>query len=116
MSKIQKKIIESSTFGVLNVYINFPLGLLGSFIIARIISPEEWGFLLLSLSFISVAVFFSSIFPPGAEGSIVYYVPHLKSENGNKNLEIRKFLFHIYKTRLLSCFIAYIILNNIEEF
>ena len=109
MSKVQKKIIESSSFGVLNVYVSFILGILGTFIIARIISPEEWGFLLLCFSFIGVAVFFSSIFPPGAEGSIAYYIPHLKSENGNKNLEIRKFIFHIYKTRLLSCCIVYII-------
>ena len=109
MSKVQKKIIESSSFVVLNVYVNFLVGIVGTFIIARIISPEEWGFLLLSLSFIYVAVFISSIFPPGAVGSIAYYIPHLKSENGNKNLEIRKFIFYIYKTRLLSCCIAYII-------
>jgi O-antigen/teichoic acid export membrane protein len=116
MSKVQKKIIESSTFGVLNVYVNFLLGMLGTFIIARIISPEEWGFLLLSLTFIGVAVFFSSIFPPGAEGSIAYYIPHLKSENGDSNLEIRNFIFHIYKTRLLSCCIVYIIFLIVISF
>ena len=116
MSKVQKKIIESSTFGVLNVYVNFLLGIVGTIIIARIISPTEWGFLLLSLSFIGVTVFFGTIFPPGAEGSIAYYIPYLKSENGNKNLEIRKFIFHIYKTRLLSCCIVYIIFLIVISF
>lgn len=73
-----------------------------------LISPEEWGFLLLSLSFISIAGFFSGLIPPGAEGTIYYYIPHLKSQGEDKNYEIRKFMFHFYKLRIISSSIGYI--------
>lgn len=120
MSKVQKKIIESSTYNLLNVVIGFLIGQLSTFAIARLISPEEWGFLLLALSFVNIAGFFSGLFPPGAEGTIIYYIPNLRSLDEDKSYEMRKFIFHNYKLRIISSsvgFIAFLIIiyfSNLE--
>ncbi|KKK99092.1 hypothetical protein LCGC14_2636210, partial [marine sediment metagenome] len=75
---------------------------------ARLITPEEWGFLILSLSFINTAMFFSSFFPPAVESSIQYYVPRLISE-GNKKNKIRNFILHVFKIKFGIIGIIYLI-------
>ncbi len=109
MTEAQKKIIESSAFSFLGVYLNFFLGILSTFSIARIITPTEWGLLLIAESFVAVGAFLCSLFPPGAEGSIEYYIPHLRSLKGNRDVEIRKFILHNYRLRSLSGFIGFFI-------
>ncbi len=120
MTEVQKKIIESSAFSFLGVYLNFFLGLLSTFSIARIITPTEWGLLLLAESIVAIGAFISGLLPPGAEGSIEYYIPHLKSLQEDTDNEIRKFIVHNYRLRSLSgsvgffIFLIVIFSTNIE--
>jgi len=109
MSETQKKIIKSSAYSFFGVYLNFFLGLLSIFSIARIITPTEWGLLLLAESFVAIGTFLCGLYPPGAVGSIEYYIPHLKSLSGNKDIEIRKFILHNYRLRILSGLIGFFI-------
>ena len=109
MTEAQKKIIKSSAFSFLGVYLNFFLGLLSTFSIARIITPEEWGLLLIAESFVATGAFLCSLFPPGAEGSIEYYIPHLKGLGGNRDIEIREFILHNYRLRSLSGLIGFFV-------
>lgn len=116
MQRIQKKVIESSTFDLLITYSGFILGIFNSYFIARLISPEDWGLLLMVLNIIKTIAFICNIFPPGAEGSLSYYIPSFKNKTENSNIEIRGFILHVLKIRFLSfliTFISFIIIINI---
>jgi len=117
MEKVQKKIVESSFFSLITTYSSFFIGIISTFAIARLISTEEWAFLILSNIFIGQAIFVSSCFPPSAQSTLQYYIPHLsKGEEINK---IRSFIFHVYKIRILAAiitFFGYILLMYFANF
>jgi len=108
MSKVKKKIAESSSFNLLGVYLTFIFGIFNTFLIARLLLPEEWAIVILSLSIVFIFTFFCNLFPPNAHETIQYYLPHLKSNEGDNTLEIRYFIYHVYKIRFLSTIIVLI--------
>ncbi len=99
---MQRKISESSSFNLLSVYSTFILGIFNTFIIVRLLAPEEWALIILSLSFVNIAIFFCNLFPPNAQDSIQYYIPRLSMNGENQNTEKRNLLSHVYKIRLFS--------------
>ena len=113
MSKEQKKIALSSTFNLLGTYSLILLGILNTFFIARLISPYEWGILLFAITFATVVAYFCYFLPPSAEATIQYYIPRLKNEDYIYNNEIRNFLLHVYKIRLVFTLIIYLIFLGI---
>jgi len=121
MSKEQKKIVKSSAYHLLINYSVFFIGIINTFFIARLVSPEEWGILIFAVSFIGVVSYFCYILPPGAEGTLQFYIPQLKNGNFNRKNEIRHFIFHIYKIRLLLVIVIFLIylfiihLLNLDE-
>ena len=119
MSLKQKKISESSSFNLLTVYLTFFFSILNTFVIARLLAPEEWALLILTLSFIYIALFFCNLFPPNAQDSIMYYIPFLSSEFGDKSDEKRRFITQIFKVRLSTAiiiFILYLIITYFANF
>jgi len=109
MSKVQKKIIESSGFYLLSVYSGVIFGFFSTFLIARLITPIEWGYLLFAQSYLSMAMTICVFFPPAAESSILFYIPNFIIKKGKLSSEIRRFFFHIYKIRLIGIIIVYVI-------
>jgi O-antigen/teichoic acid export membrane protein len=109
MSREQRKIAVSSTFNILSTYSFLFLGIINVFFIARLISPYEWGILLFSFTFIGVVSYFCYFFPPAAESTIQYYIPKLRNGALTNNNKIRRFIFSVYKTRLIFTIIVYII-------
>ncbi len=107
MSKEQKKIVESTSYNMINAYLGFFLGILQPFFISRMIIPEEWAYFLLSLSFISFINFTISFFPPAAQASLPYYIPHLLSQDEDKSVEIRRFIIHVFKIRMMASIMIY---------
>ena len=122
MSKMDKKVAESSSYNLLTVYLTFLSGILNTFVLARLLIPEEWALIILSLLFINIAIFFCNLLPPHAQDTIKYYIPHIISEEKNTinlNDEKRKFIFHIYKIRLsftMLIFIIYLLIVSIYNF
>lgn len=119
MSKMHRKVAVSSSFNLLTVYLTFVFGILNTFVLARLLIPEEWALLILTLSFNSLVVFFCNLFPPNAQESIKYYIPFLKSKGEDMNGIKRRFLKHIYKIRLLSgsaILMIYIIITYFANF
>ena len=55
---MQRKFSENKSFNLLLVYLTFILGNSNSFIIARLLAPEEWALIVLTLSFINILQFF----------------------------------------------------------
>ena len=101
MSKLKKRVAESSSFNLLTVYLTFFFSILNTFVLARLLSPGEWALIILTLLFIKIAIFFSNLFPPNAQESIQYYIPYL-TRKGHQNGVKRTFITHVYKIRLLS--------------
>ena len=60
-----------------------------SFLLARLISDESWGFLILAQSYITIIVIITSLLPPGLNYALNYYIPRyivLKQESRIKSL------------------------------
>ncbi|MFX1502160.1 MAG: lipopolysaccharide biosynthesis protein [Promethearchaeota archaeon] len=123
MSRVSKKIVESSSFNLLGVYLSFGLGILNTFLIARLLVPDNWAIIILTINLIYLCVFICNLFPPNAQDSIKYYIPHITSKDLNENhVRKRSFIFHVYKIRTLSAgfitilyFIIAILANFKEE-
>ena len=109
MSDYYRKIAKSSSYNLLTVYLTFIFGILNTFIIARLLAPKEWALIIITLSFINTAIFFCKIFPPNAQDSIKYYIPHLDSEKEDTYEIKRRFIFHIYKIRLNALFVIFVV-------
>lgn len=117
MSKFHKKIVEGGAFGILDVYLSFLFSFVYVFIIARILTPQVWGQLILSISFINFAQYLCSFYPPSVEVTLQFYVPKLMHQD-NQKVALRKFLFQAYKSRLLTAivvFIGFIIIISISN-
>ncbi len=115
MSKFHKKIVESSAFGFLDVYSSFFFTLIYTFYIARLLSPEIWGQLILAMSFINFTALLCNFFPPGIESTLQYYIPRLSNTDEQKS-HLRKYIIHVYKIKLISVIIAFIVYILIFSF
>ncbi|MFX0132333.1 MAG: hypothetical protein ACFFDN_01675 [Candidatus Hodarchaeota archaeon] len=110
MSKVSEKIVESSSFNLLGAYFTFIIGILNTFFIARLLIPNEWAIIILTINFIYICVFICNLFPPNAHDSIKYYIPHITSNDFKENeVKRRSFIYHVYRIRLLSSGIVYIL-------
>ncbi len=118
MLKVQKKVAESSSFNLLTVYLTFFFSISNTFVLARLLTPEEWALLILVISFINIAIFLSNLFPPNAQETIMYYIPHLSINSNNQEVR-RKFIIHVYKIRLISAFLIlllYLLITLLADF
>ncbi len=58
MSEIKKKLVESGSLTLIRIYLNYFLGIINIFFVARLITPEEWALLLLTISFGDISTYF----------------------------------------------------------
>ena len=68
-------------------------------IMARFLSPYEWGILILSQSIIAIWIIISDIFPPGLNYSLNYYVP--KFIASREYLNLKSIIVNSIKQKLL---------------
>ncbi len=107
--KIKKKIFESSSLNAIFLNLSFIIGIFTTFLIVRLISPEEWATIILALSILNFAVFICGFFPPGATSTITYYIPRLLAENEKVEEELLSFVYYNYKNRFFYTVIIYIL-------
>ena len=96
-----------------------------SFLLARLISDESWGFLILAQSYITIIVIITSLLPPGLNYALNYYIPrYIVLKQGSKikslikNAIITKlaFLIPVFIISILFIiFFANIFAINLEE-
>jgi len=87
LSKDHRILAKNTFFSFSFSYGKFLFSLISSFIIARIISQETWGFLILTLSFINIFTFILVFFPPSIGLSFHYYIPRYSALNQNSKLK-----------------------------
>ena len=84
-----------------------------SFLLARQISQELWGFLILATSYITIVTTVISFIPPGLDFSLIYFIPHfqsLKKMRALKTFLLKTFFLKVVIVSLV--FIIFLILIN----
>ena len=86
LTKEQKILFKNSFYSFMHSYGNFFFSLISASIIARIISQDEWGFLILALSLIGFFTLILAFLPPSLGLSFIYYISRFKVLNQNTKL------------------------------
>ena len=90
---------KNSLYSFLNSYGSFFFSLVTSFLLARLISKELWGFLIITLSYIAIFNIISSFFPPGLDATLNYHIPRYLALKEYNNL--RAFIKYSIFSKLL---------------
>lgn len=86
-SEEYKILAKNSVFSFLNSYGTFIFQLIVYFFLARLLSKEEWGYLIVANSIILVIILIGSFFPPGLENSLNYFIPKFSALGQNNKLK-----------------------------
>ena len=87
ISTDHRKFAKSAFYSLFNSYGIFIFQIIISFFIARLISQELWGFLLLAMAYINIVSLILSFFPPALTFSFNYYIPRYVALNQKNNLK-----------------------------
>lgn len=101
--------LRNSFYSLLSSLSSIILILLLSYIKAKIITPEEWGFLILATSYITLISIIANFLPPGLGLSIFYYMPRFLALN-QKN-KLKSYIKNIIYLRLIVIISFYVILT-----
>ena len=108
-----KKIVKNTFYSFLSRMSLYIYAMITSFLLARQISQELWGFLILATSYIAIVTTVISFIPPGLDYSLIYFIPHFQSLK--KMRVLKTFLLKIFFLKvfvLLVGFILFLILIN----
>ncbi|MCK4286364.1 MAG: oligosaccharide flippase family protein, partial [Candidatus Lokiarchaeota archaeon] len=104
----QYKILAKNTFyQIFNRYGTYIFSLISSFLLARMISQELWGFLIITTSILGIFTLIISFIPPGLIYSLNYYIPHYRAQNKMKI--VRSFILKTFYIRIIVVMCVYII-------
>ena len=107
-----KNLAKNSFYSLLSQYSTIFYSIISSIFIARLISQELWGLLILATSYIMIIAIITFFLPPALEYSIIYYLPRYSLLN--QHTKLKSFL---KKGLLIKCFVlAIIFLINIFIF
>ena len=118
ISTDHRKFAKSAFYSLFNSYGIFIFQIIISFFMARLISKELWGFLLLAMSYISIVSLILSFFPPALTFSLNYYIPRFVTLNQNNKLKrmIQVGLYLKAVFALIIFFISLIIFYILQPF
>jgi len=102
------KVLAKNTFySIFNRYGTYIFSLITSFLLARMISQELWGFLIIATSIIGIFTLTISFIPPGLLFSLQYYIPRYIAQNKMKI--VKNFILKTFYMRLIVSMGAYFI-------
>lgn len=112
-----KNLFKNSIYSFLHNFLGIFFQIIIPFLIARLITIESWGDLILSISFITLFMVVTNFFPPALEYSIIYYIPRFISLEENKKLRsfIKSVIFLKFLFLLLFYFCFLFLFFNIIE-
>ncbi|MFX0032329.1 MAG: oligosaccharide flippase family protein [Promethearchaeota archaeon] len=87
MAKDHKILAVNSIFSFFHSYSGFIFSILSSVLIARMISQDLWGYILLSLSSVNIFALILSFLPPSLGLSLNYYIPRYRALNQSNTLK-----------------------------
>ncbi|MFX1588676.1 MAG: hypothetical protein ACFFC1_11010, partial [Promethearchaeota archaeon] len=75
-----KTLAKNSFYSILHSYGMYIFALITSALLARMISKEAWGFLIIANSIIALLNLINNLNPPGLYYSLIYYIPRFRSK------------------------------------
>jgi len=94
-------------YSFLSNYGRFLFSIIITSMMARFLSPYEWGILILSQSIIAIWIIISDFFPPGLNYSLNYYIP--KYIASGEYLNLKSIIVNSIKQKLLALIPFFII-------
>jgi len=82
-----RKFAINAIFSIFNSYGIFFFQIIISFLLARLLSQELWGYLILATSIIFIISIILTFFPPALTFSLNYYIPRYLALNQNNKLK-----------------------------
>jgi len=76
--KENRYLLRNTLFSFLTKSSILIFGITTSMLVARLISIEDWGLLILSISYISIITLITAFLPPALEYTVIYYIPKFK--------------------------------------
>ena len=118
INKDHRKFAKSAFYSLFNSYGIFIFQIIITFFMARLISQESWGFLILAMSYINIVSLILSFFPPALNFSLNYYIPRYVTLNQNNKLKsmIKAGLYLKTIFALIFFFISVIIFYILKPF
>ncbi|MHA1294764.1 MAG: oligosaccharide flippase family protein, partial [Promethearchaeota archaeon] len=99
LTQNQRVLAKNTFYSFLQSYGVFFFSLITSFFIARMITQEEWGFLFLTLSYITIFTLFLGFCPPSLADSVKYYIPTYRALE--QNTKLKSFIINAIIIRIL---------------
>lgn len=95
ITKTHRILVKNSLYSFLSSYGSFFLSLITSFLLARLITQELWGLLIIALSYIAIFNIILSFLPPGLDATLNYFIPQYLALKEYNNLKffIRKAIY-----------------------
>ena len=104
----QYKTLAKNTFiSIFLSYGTYIFTLLTSFLLARMISREEWAILILATSIIGIFSLIVNFIPPGLMFSMNFYIPRYRAKN--KLLKLRSFMLKAFYIKIIIVFAIFFI-------
>ncbi|MFX0001758.1 MAG: oligosaccharide flippase family protein [Candidatus Hermodarchaeota archaeon] len=119
IATIDHKILAKNTFySYLHTYGLFIFSIITSFIIARTISQTEWGFLILTLSYVNIFQLFLTFLPPSLGLSMNFYITNFRTNKQYTKLKsfIIKSIYIRISFTLLIFLIGIIVFISFTDF
>lgn len=102
-----KTLAKNALFSIFLSYGTFIFTLLTSFLLARMISREEWAILILATSIVGIFSIIVNFIPPGVIFSMNFYIPRYRAKN--KQLKLRNFILKAFYMRIIIAFVVFFI-------
>ena len=105
----EHKLLAINTFySFLHSYSGFFLSILSSFLIARMISKDVWGILILSTSYVIAFSLILEFLPPSLGQTMNYYIPQLNALNQQNKLKtlLKKSISIRFSLAVITCLIS----------
>jgi len=99
-----KVLAKNTIISIFSSYGNYIFALITSFLLARMISRDEWAILILAISLITIISIVPNFLPPGINFSLNFYIPRYRAKNQTSKL--RNFILKAFYIRLISVIIV----------
>ncbi len=102
-----KLLAKNTLFSIFVSYGSYFFTIITSFLLARMISREDWAFLILATSIVGIFSLIINFIPPGLIFSMRFYIPRYRAKN--KKQKLRSFIFKAFYTRIIITFMLFLL-------
>ncbi|MFX1311001.1 MAG: oligosaccharide flippase family protein [Promethearchaeota archaeon] len=107
ITRDHKILAKNSIYSFINTYLSYFSAMLSSFLMARLITQDDWGKLILALSYVGIASLILGFLPPGLGFSYNYYIPRYLALK--QHMKLKSFVKLSLFLRFFSSIIVFII-------